>query len=72
MILKKKKIGYGLVIAKNYRVGAGIGYPSGTARVTCFCILKPTSKSRLEEAGCWIVSPPNMRSHFQKQVGWGT
>ena len=26
-----KKIGYGLGIAKNYRVGSGIGYPSGTA-----------------------------------------
>ena len=25
-----KKIGYGLGIAKNYRVGSGIGYPSGT------------------------------------------
>ena len=30
MILKKK-IGYGLGIAKNYRVGSGIGYPSGPA-----------------------------------------
>ena len=28
-----KKIGYGLGIAKNYRVGSGIGYPSGTALV---------------------------------------
>ena len=27
----EKKIGYGLGIAKNYRVGSGIGYPSGTA-----------------------------------------
>ena len=25
----EKKIGYGLGIAKNYRVGSGIGYPSG-------------------------------------------
>ena len=29
-----KKIGYGLGIAKNYRVGSGIGYPSGTAPKT--------------------------------------
>ena len=27
----EEKIGYGLGIAKNYRVGSGIGYPSGTA-----------------------------------------
>ena len=30
-----KKIGYGLGIAKNYRVGSGIGYPSGTGHHTC-------------------------------------
>ena len=30
----EKKIGYGLGIAKNYRVGSGIGYPSGTAYVS--------------------------------------
>ena len=33
-----KKIGYGLGIAKNYLVGLGIGYPSGTA-YKCLCIV---------------------------------
>ena len=37
MILKK--IGYGLGIAKNYRVGSGIGYPSGPAPLIMFDII---------------------------------
>ena len=35
MILKKK-IGYGLGIAKKFRVGSGIGYPSGPDRQRYF------------------------------------
>ena len=34
-----KKIGYGLGIAKNYRVGSGIGYPSGPAHDPWYVIL---------------------------------
>ena len=50
MILRKK-IGYGLGIAKNYRVGSGIRYPSGTGYDTVDVTWSTTQwrKARLSE-----------------------
>ena len=56
MILEK--IGYGLGMAKNYRVGSGIGYPSGTAdQLPTFINSYPLIARPAQYTICWSYIP---------------
>ena len=59
-----KKIGYGLGIAKNYRVGSGIGYPSGTA-----CDVLPVAKFSFERLPWTLPQMVQMKPKLWPSLG---